>query len=249
MTSIGQVATGIKLLMINSKRVIAIIPARGGSKGLPGKNIRPLLGKPLLNWTIEAAKNSKFVDQICVTTDSPEIAAVAQESDIDVPFMRPAELAGDTVSSFAVVEHALNFYSNVGQKFDYIVLLEPTSPIRKPTDIDAMLQKLEDLSDNFDAVISVGKVNIDRSLIMKQIGNSLVRIDSGPLLSRRQDWPDEYFPFGVAYISKVNVILYERTFYPQRLTHYVIDRYQHFEIDDIYDFICVEQVMKQKGLG
>ena len=203
----------------------------------------------MLRWTIEAAKNSKFVDQICVTTDSPEIAAVAQESDIDVPFMRPAELAGDTVSSFAVVEHALNFYSNVGQKFDYIVLLEPTSPIRKPTDIDAMLQKLEDLSDNFDAVISVGKVKIARSLMMKQIGNSLVRIDSGPLVSRRQDWPDEYFPFGVAYISKVNVILYERTFYPQRLTHYVIDRYQHFEIDDIYDFICVEQVMKQKGLG
>lgn len=247
---IGRAATGIGQLMINSKRVIAIIPARGGSKGLPGKNIRPLLGKPLINWSIECAQSSRFVDQICVTTESEEIAAVSMDAGVEVPFLRPAYLADDTATSFSVVTHAIDFYRNLGSEFEYLVLLEPTSPIRKNTDIDTMLQKLEDRCNDFDAIITVGIPSTHPYLMQRIVGDLLEPfLPSVPMGLRRQDYERVYFPYGVAYICKTQVLIDECTFYPQRSTHHLIDRYQCFDIDDIHDFICVEQVMRHEGMG
>ena len=249
MTLTVLVGTGIKQLMIKSKKVLAVIPARDGSKGLPGKNIRPLLGKPLIVWTIESAKKSKFIDQICVSTDSPEIAAVAESAGVKVPFLRPAELAGDKSTSFEAAKHAIDFYRNLGQEFEYIVLLEPTSPIRKKTDIDLMLEKLNNLSPNFDSIVSIGLTNFSTSLLLEIVNKTEIRFNAVTQITRRQDNPTHYYPFGVAYISKIKVLLDEKTFYPKRLTHFIIDRSQCYEIDDIYDFTCVEQILKLKDAG
>jgi len=121
--------------MIAGKKVIAIIPARGGSKGLPNKNIKPLLGKPLINWTIEVAQRSKYFDNLIVSTDSESIAEVALSANCRVPFIRPSELATDHTPSSEVVLHVLDFYEKKDQDYDILVLLEPTSPLREDSDM------------------------------------------------------------------------------------------------------------------
>ena len=130
--------------MINSRTAIGIIPARGGSKGLPGKNIRPMCGKPLIAWTIEKALQSRHLDVVMVSTDSLEIAAIAREHGAEVPFLRPADLATDTANSYDVIRHALGYYrQSVGRDFVYTALLEPTSPLREDDDIDRVLAALD----------------------------------------------------------------------------------------------------------
>src|SRR5215471_6813557 len=123
--------------MIGGKTALAIIPARSGSKGLPGKNIRNLCGKPLVTWSIEAARKSRHLDLVLLSTDSAEIADIARNSGAAVPFLRPGELATDQAPTFEVVRHALTFYrSEMGREFDYTVLMEPTSPLREDDDVD-----------------------------------------------------------------------------------------------------------------
>ena len=232
--------------MINGNSVLAIIPARGGSKGLPGKNVKQLCGKPLIAWTIKAALASKHVDEVVVTTDSKEIAVIAMNYGASVPFLRPAELASDTASSFATVKHTLEFYENeLSRRFSYMVLLEPTSPLREDNDIDLMLEKLDSLEAQFDGIVSLGEVH-EHPSIMKKIAGDLIEpfVPGLTMTSRRQDNDAAYFPYGVAYIVKTPVLLAEKTFYPGRTTHHTIKRYQCREIDDIYDFLAVENIMK-----
>lgn len=128
--------------MYKDKKILAIIPARGGSKGLPGKNIKPLLGKPLIGWTIEQALTSKYIDEIFVSTDSREIADVAETFGVQVPDLRPEELANDTASSMDFILYTLHLLEKRGKNFSYIVLLEPTSPLRDVMDIDYAIEKL-----------------------------------------------------------------------------------------------------------
>jgi N-acylneuraminate cytidylyltransferase len=121
--------------------LLAIIPARGGSKGLPGKNIRPFAGIPLIAHTVLLAKNTPEVDRVLVTTDSAQIAEAAKRFGADVPFLRPAELSNDTVSLWPVVKHALNEAEKTG-RYKYVVLLDPTTPCRMPTDISNAFKRL-----------------------------------------------------------------------------------------------------------
>jgi len=146
--------------MIEGKKVLALIPARGGSKGLPGKNIRPMCGKPLIAWTIEKSKASKYVDMTLVTTDCRVILDVARQYGANVPFMRPVELATDRSSTYDAIRHALEYLrEEEGETFDYIVLLEPTSPLREDDDIDRMLERLSAKSGEFDSIVSIGEVD------------------------------------------------------------------------------------------
>ena len=231
-----------------AKKTIAIIPARGGSKGLPGKNIITLCGKPLIVWTIESALESNLVDKVVVSTDSREIANIAKSAGADVPFMRPDELATDEAKSIDVVRHALGFYENEkGMKFDYMALLEPTSPLREKDDIDNMITALNEKSDDFDAIISLGEVNEHPSAVKKINGNTAEPFCADlPRTTRRQENEKAYFPYGVAYISKVSTLLDEGTFYPKRTTHHLIKRYQNYEIDCIYDLLAIENIMRHK---
>lgn len=234
--------------MINGKRVLALIPARGGSKGLPRKNIRPMCGKPLIAWSIEKAKLSKYLDMVLVTTDSQEIADIARQYGAYVPFLRPPELATDRSTTYDAVRHALAYLETNEEKiFDYIVLLEPTSPLREDDDVDQMLEHLIDMSSDFDSIVSVGEVAEHPSIVRRVRGARLEPFcPELEQTTRRQDNEPAYFPYGVAYIVKTDVYLAERTFCSQRCTWFLINRYQNYEIDDLYDFLCVEVVMRKE---
>lgn len=233
--------------MFQEKTFLAIIPARGGSKGLPGKNIKDLCGKPLICWSIEIALKSKYIDHVMVSTDSEEIAFISKQNGAAVPFLRPDYLASDTATTFDTVKHAIDFYKNkLNEEFDYIVLLEPTSPLREDNDIDRMIEKIIDMEKEFDSIVSIGEVH-EHPSIMKQVCNINYLIpfcDNLELKTRRQDNGIAYFPYGVAYIVKNKSLLEEKTFYTSRNTFYEIKRYQCYEIDDLYDFLAIENIMK-----
>lgn len=235
--------------MYKSKTFLAVIPARGGSKGLVDKNIKELCGKPLIAWSIEAGLKSDYLDEVMVTTDYQNIAEVSKQYGANVPFLRPDELASDTATSFDAIKHTIEHYKNeLNKEFDYIVLLEPTSPLRESSDIDNMIEKIIRFEDDFDSIVSIGEVH-EHPSIMKRIVNKnflspyCVELE---MKSRRQDNGIAYFPYGVAYIVKTKSLLDEETFYTKRNTFYEIKRYQCYEIDDIYDFLAIENIMKYK---
>jgi len=231
--------------LIKGKKCLALIPARGGSKGLKNKNIKELAGKPLINWTIETALNSKLLDRVIVSTDSKSIASIAKDCGAEVPFLRPEFLASDTASSVDVVLHVLEFMkSELNEEYEYLVLLEPTSPIREKDDIDQMLKILESRRANFDSIVSIGEV-ATHPFIMKKVNQDRLEnfIDTSKSELRRQDLPEAYFPYGVAYIVKVDSFLSERSFYTKRNTYFKIKRHQCFEIDDLADFRAVEGIV------
>lgn len=235
--------------MLQDKTFLAIIPARGGSKGLPNKNIKELCGKPLIGWSIEAGFKSKYIDEVMVTTDSKTIATISRQYKASTPFLRPTELASDVSTTFDAVKHAIEFYQKErNKKFDYIVLLEPTSPLREDDDIDNMIEKMILKENDFDSIVSIGEVH-EHPSIMKKITNtnSLEAFcDTLQMTTRRQDNDEAFFPYGVAYIVKTDSLLNEKTFYTKRNTFYKIKRHQCYEIDDIYDFLAIENIMKYK---
>jgi CMP-N,N'-diacetyllegionaminic acid synthase len=214
---------------------------------LPGKNIKELCGKPLIAWSIESALNSKYIDEVMVTTDNQNIAEISKQYGANVPFLRPEELASDTATTFDAVKHTIEFYKNeLNKEFDYIVLLEPTSPLRELEDIDNMIEKMILNENDFDSIVSIGEAH-EHPSIMKKIINEkylspyCIELE---MKSRRQDNDIAYFPYGVAYIVKTKSLLDEKTFYTKRNTFYKIKRYQCYEIDDIYDFLAIENIMK-----
>jgi CMP-N,N'-diacetyllegionaminic acid synthase len=237
--------------MYEGRRILALIPARGGSKGLPGKNVLPLAGKPLIAWTVEQALASTFVDRVVVSTDDSAIAKVAAAAGADVPFMRPPELASETSPTMDAVRHALEALAAQGDVYDYLALLEPTSPLRRPGDIDGAIAALLDAGDTADTLVSVGKVHLEHPSVMKLVeGGRLVPYSpGGPSVTRRQDLVDVYFPYGVIYLARVAAVLEAGSFYQERTIPWVIDRWQNYEIDDVYDHACVEAVLllREKG--
>jgi CMP-N,N'-diacetyllegionaminic acid synthase len=241
------------LEMIERGSVLAIIPARGGSKGLPGKNIRPLCGKPLLAWPLEAAVNSRYIDRVVVSTEDETIAAVALKWGGDVPFVRPAELATDTAKSSDVILHALNFIQNSDKMYDYIVLLEPTSPLTESRDIDSALEQLYTNRSNADSIVGVCNVEGHHPNFCVRINqlNGLIEPYQDPDFSaagRRQDL-DPVFAFdGSLYISASDVYLEKKSFYHTRTLPRVFPKWKSFEIDDIVDYLCVEAMMKNRNL-
>jgi CMP-N-acetylneuraminic acid synthetase len=235
--------------MYKNRKILAIIPARGGSKGLPNKNIKDLCGKPLISYTINSAKNSIYLDEVVVSSDSQEIIDIAKKYGANTPFIRPKELATDTATSIDVVIHTINFYKDkLNQDFDYIILLEPTSPLREDDDIDNMIKLLIDNEDKYDSLCSIGEIGEHPSIVKKIVNNNLEPYCKNlELTSRRQDNKPAYFPYGVGYLTKVKGIFLEKTFYTKRNYFYKIKRHQCYEIDDIYDFLAIENIMKYKG--
>ena len=237
--------------MINGKSVLAVIPARGGSKGLPGKNIKVLCGKPLIAWSIEAGLGSKYIDEVMVTSDNYEIANVAREFGASVPFLRPTELASDTATTMDTVKHVIDFYENkLHKKFDYIVLLEPTSPLREREDID---QAIESLLANPSGTSIVGICKTESQnpaflVKMSEAGFIVGYEDQNMKAMRRQDIEDVYFFEGSIYVSRTDVLLTKNTFYHENTIGYELPKWKSLEIDDLDDFVMVESLIKHKGL-
>lgn len=236
--------------MINGKRVLGIIPARGGSKGLPRKNILPLAGKPLINWSIDAAKSSVYIDRCIVSTDDKEIAEVAERHDCAVPFLRPKHLAQDDTPTIDVILHAIHAFIDEKIDFSYLVLLEPTSPLRDSHDIDDALRTLEHNREKADSIVGVSKVEATHpafdicinsdGLIEPYVGRNFQTL-------RRQEIEDLYFFEGTLYISDIDIIQKEKSFYHHRTLPYIVPKWKSIEIDDIIDFICAEAIINNMG--
>lgn len=236
--------------MYNNKTFLAIIPARSGSKGLPNKNIKNLCGKPLIAWSIESAKQSKYLDEIMLSTDSEKIAKIAREFGANTPFLRPLNLAQDTTSTFEVVKHTIDFYKNeLKKEFDFIVLLEPTSPLREVCDIDNAVKLLLDNS-KAEAIVGICKTQGQNPVFLVNMAeNGFISgyANENMKVIRRQDIKDVYFFEGTIYISKTDTLLEKKTFYHKKTLGYEVPKFKSLEIDDIYDFVMVEALMKFKG--
>lgn len=232
--------------MYKRQKILAIIPARGGSKGLPGKNIKMLNGQPLIAWSIEQAKNSKYIDEIFVSTDSQEIADVAERFGIKVPELRPGELAQDSSPSCEAVLHAVELFEKKDKYFDYLMLIEPTSPLRAKNDLDNAIKTL--LNTNNSSLVSVGEVHTEHPMIIKKVFRGQVKpyIENSKKIYQRQQTDKAYFPYGVAYICKVETYKNKKTFYLDDTLPYFIERWQNYEIDDAIDLCIIDAIIKMR---
>jgi CMP-N-acetylneuraminic acid synthetase len=224
-------------------KTLALIPARGGSKGLPNKNIRTLFGKPLIAWTIEAARGSKCIDRVVVSTDSTEIADVARQFGAEVPFLRPAELSTDKADSMGVIWHALEACPG----FDAVVFLQPTSPLRGANRIDEGFNLWKAKGGS---VVGVAPFNHHPAWSFK-------RLDDGRLdrfmpefrnVSRRQDLPDAYLITGALYISGVSEFLRSGTFFGEKTYSLEMTQEESIDIDTVLDFQIAEMIMTTKAM-
>ena len=218
-------------------RVLAIIPARGGSKGVPKKNIKLLGGKPLIEYTIKDAKSSKNLTEIVVSTDDNEIANAAEKAGCKPPFIRPSELALDNSTSITVVQHAVDFFEKQNIFFDAICLLQPTSPFREKGFIDSAISKF--IASKADSLVSVLPVphEYNPHWTFKIGENNLLKIATGEteIIPRRQELPEAYHRDGSIYISKVSVIK-KGTFFGESISYIESNPDFYVNIDTIEDW-------------
>jgi N-acylneuraminate cytidylyltransferase/CMP-N,N'-diacetyllegionaminic acid synthase len=238
--------------MIDGKRVLALVPARSGSKGLPRKNVRPLNGKPLLAWPIEAALGSKYVDRVVISTDDPEYAAIAEAAGAHAPFLRPAALASDTAPSIGFILHAIDILAQAGDHYDLLVLLEPTSPLTESSDVDAALESLVARLPQAQSIVGVSALVSNHPAFAVRISaTGLAQPYAAPSfgqMPRRQDIEPLYALDGSLYASTVQALRDEQGFCHERTLPYVTPRYKSFEVDDLVDFICIEALLAQRSI-
>jgi len=224
-----------------NKKILGIIPARGGSKGIPNKNIKLLYGKPLIAYTIQAALESNFLTDFIVSTDCEAIKKVSLEYGAKVPFMRPVELAHDKALAIPTVQHAVKAFEEiVGYEYDYIIMLQPTAPLRTAEDIDKSLEQL--ISSGLDSTISVVDVDNYHPLKMKSIenGNLIDYINMGLENPPRQELPLVYIVNGAIYATKRDVFMFKSTFKGESCLPFIMPDERSVNIDKITDFIVAE---------
>ncbi len=225
-------------------KLLALIPARGGSKGVPGKNIRLLGGKPLIWYAYEAARISGLFSEIVLSTDDEEIAETGKRIGFMVPFIRPAELATDSARSIDVVIHAIDSLEALGYQYDAVVLLQATSPFRQKNLITDAVRTMTERA--ADSIVSVRKVphQYNPHWVFEASKNKVLHISTGDetLITRRQDLPDAYYRDGQIYITKTGVIRTSSSFIGNKLT-YILNEYPGSEIniDSIEDWEAAEQ--------
>ncbi|WP_299231505.1 acylneuraminate cytidylyltransferase family protein [uncultured Bacteroides sp.] len=223
---------------------LVIIPARGGSKGIPGKNIKPLNGKPLIEYTIDVARGIVADSNICVSTDSQEIISIVENYGLKVPFVRPAELATDTAGTYEVLLHALNFYENQGHKFDNIILLQNTSPFRT---INHVKEALELYNSEIDMVVSVCEVSSNPYYNCFEDGeNGYLNICKGDgKYTRRQDVPKCWEYNGAIYIINPESLKKMPLNMFTKKVKYVMDRKYSIDLDTMLDWKIAEAIIKE----
>lgn len=229
-------------------RAIGVIPARGGSKAIPHKNIHPLLGKPLIAYTIEAALASKLLTDVVVSTEDPEIATVAASWGAQVPFVRPAELATDEALSLPVVRHAVNELEKAKSlKYDVVLMLQPTTPMRTADDIDEGIRLL--LDTGADSVVSVVDVGGNHPFRMKRlVGDKILvnYIDQGfEDMRPRQQLPPVYIRSGALYVVRRDVIMERNSFVGADCRGYIMPHERAVNIDTYLDFILSERLLRK----
>ena len=223
-----------------NKTFLAIIPARGGSKRLPRKNILDLCGKPLISWSIEAALKSKYISKVVVSSDDEEILNISSNFGADI-IKRPYELANDTATTFDTVKHTIDNFEN----YDYIVLLQPTSPLRNEKHIDEAIELLEEKQ--ADAIVSVCEMDHSPlwSNTLPKDGNMRGFLREEILNKRSQDLEKYYRLNGAIYICKTDKLLENKSFFlKDNIFAYIMDRKSSIDIDEEIDFLFAERVIE-----
>jgi CMP-N-acetylneuraminic acid synthetase len=231
--------------MIGDRKVSAVICARGGSKGLPGKNIRPLCGRPMIAWSIEAARQSAFLDRILVSTDDPAIAQAARDAGIDVPFLRPAELATDDANLIDAILHALD---TSGDTPHYVVLLQATSPLRTGADIDGCLRLCHEKVAHAAASVCEADKSPYWMFHLNEDGSVRPVIPREEVGFLRQALPTVWTANGAVYVAEVDWLRREGTFWRPGITlGYPMPRDRSVDIDSLLDFHLAELLLEAEG--
>ena len=224
---------------------IALIPARGGSKGIPRKNIRTLAGKPAISWTIECALISKQFERVIVSTDDAEIANISKQSGAEVPFLRPHELASDTATSLDVVLHTLNWLEHHGSiKPDFVMLLQPTSPLRETSDIQRAMDLIRNA--NAHAVVGVCPAVHPPHWLRKIDAEGRIQNWLAEEANRRQDSEVLYQINGSIYLINRYILEKERTFFPEDTRALIMPQERSIDIDTPWDFYLADLILKDK---
>ena len=222
-------------------RYVALICARSGSKSLPGKNIKPLNGVPLIGWSIKVAKQVERISRVIVSTDSEEIAKIALEYGAEVPFMRPNELAQDDSPEWLVWKHALNFLKNQNNEIDGLVVVPTTAPLRSKEDVNNCINEFE--KGNVDVVITVSNAHRSPYFNMvktNQNGFSSLVISSKEKITRRQEVPEVFDMTTVAYVAKPSFVLQNHGIFDGRVRSVYIPPERSLDIDTPLDFKIAE---------
>ena len=223
---------------------VALITARGGSKGIPGKNLVPVAGKPLIAWSVEAALGAATVDRVLVSTDDGRIADAGREAGAEVPFLRPGELARDDSAHVPVVLHALDWLrATEGDEPALLLLLQPTSPLRDAHDIDAAAGLL---TADADAVVGVCPTHHHPLAAQRVAAGGLLEryVPAGPDYPRRQDMPPAYAINGAVYWIRPAVLRVYRTFLPPRTFPYLMPPERSLDVDEPWDLRLVRLLME-----
>lgn len=227
-------------------KILALIPARGGSKGIPGKNIKLLNGKTLLAYTSEIALQSKYFNEVIVSTEDEQIIEVAKNLGIKVPFIRPMELAQDTTPTIDVIIHTLQWYKNQNISFDAVCLLQVTSPFRTIEFLNKAIEKF--IEKDSDSLVSVQKVpheyNPHWTFEVNSDGNLKIATGEPEIIKRRQELPIVYHRDGSIYITKTKVLLQNKSLYGNTITFIESDAGSHVNIDTIEDWVKAEAIIK-----
>jgi CMP-N,N'-diacetyllegionaminic acid synthase len=230
-------------------RTLGIVPARGGSKGVPRKNVRPLCGKPLLAYTAEAALAARRLTRIVLSTDDPDIAEVGRRCGLDVPFLRPSELAADDSPTLGLVQHALTYFKDRHVGFDAVCILQPTTPLRPPEYIDGCIALLEE--SGADAVVTIVPVppeynphwvyfTADDRRIVLSTG------ESAPI-PRRQDLPPAFRREGSVYVTRSEIVLERGSLFGDRLLGYEVDPALSVDINTPSEWACAERMLEARS--
>jgi CMP-N-acetylneuraminic acid synthetase len=222
---------------------LGVVPARGGSKGIPRKNLAMLAGRPLLAYTADAARASRRLTRVVLSTDSAEIAAAGEALGLDVPFMRPADLSTDDTPMLPVLQHALETMATAGVDSDVVVLLQPTSPLRRAEHIDAGVALLE--SSGADSVVSVVEVphQYHPRSVMTIDGGRLRPVMEGPAATRRQDKPRVYARNGPAVLAVRSAVLRAGSLYGNDTCPLVMSPRESLDIDDAWDLELADLIL------
>ena len=228
-------------------KILGLILARGGSKGVPRKNARLLGSKPLVQYSIECGLASGLLDKIVVSTEDEEIAAISRSYGANVPFMRPAELATDESPTIDTVLHAVNYFKNIGEEFEAVCLLQPTVPFRSSSDVNNAINKFQRLKP--DCLISVRKVPhaFNPHWIFEQPKGSeyLQRaIATEKLITRRQNLPTAYYRDGAIYITSVETLLTKNSLYGESILPYEMQDSPDINIDTMEDWKAAEAFLQ-----
>lgn len=219
-----------------------VITARGGSKGLPRKNIKDLCGKPLIAYSIDVARSFADDVHICVSTDSEEIKRVVEDYGLNVPFIRPDYLATDTATSNDVLVHAVNFFKEQGKEYKRLVLLQPTSPLRSVEDVAGSLALYRD---DIDMVVSVTKSHAP-AVLCQDDEDGYVQLVYNKKATGRQQLQEMYEFNGAVYVMNVQSLLVKGIAGFTKKVKYVMSKENSVDVDDIYDFYQVETILRNK---